>query len=227
VQTGAAPNMNSTTEIGIVPVRGERPGTTRTRQPTGNGPRTEPRRRRGYMRDVATIRESNHAEEVDRYNMRAHRHITAFFLKWRRRYRPSAAAGFPGDRGRRRPARAATMVDVRGPLKPRSILVQTSLGRRLSSRCCDLCCSRRTSSHGDSRSSQWPRSGARCGRANTRGHGERTLNLQCSMGAIMASGRGRGERDSAGDVRRARPTVPAVRVAASGRRRAEPVDGRS
>ncbi|MBN9518366.1 efflux RND transporter permease subunit [bacterium] len=124
------PNMNSTTEIGIIPVRG-----TATMAHTGNG--------HGYggangmtgaaaggsvhLRDVAAIRETTGPAEIDRYNMRRLASVTATVATQdlglvRRQVREAIAACGEPPRG--------VIVDVRGQLETLR-LVQSSLGRGL------------------------------------------------------------------------------------------------
>ncbi len=127
------PNMNSTAEIGIIPVRGNHAnGTAMTGAGNGygNGASSMPGGSVGgtvYLREVATIRETTMPAEIVRYNMRRVASISANVAtqdlgRIRREVRRVLAEVGTPPRG--------VTVDVRGQLDTLRI-VQSSLGRGL------------------------------------------------------------------------------------------------
>ncbi len=124
------PNMNSVTEIGIIPVR----GTAAFGMPVNghgygamNGMSGAAAGGSIHLRDVATIRETTGPAEIDRYNMRRLASITATVATQdlgavRRQVREAIAACGEPPRG--------VIVDVRGQLETLRV-VQSSLGRGL------------------------------------------------------------------------------------------------
>jgi multidrug efflux pump subunit AcrB len=127
------PNMNSVTEIGIIPVRAPGGmGTTGTGH--GYGGTTGTTGWSGgaaggavHLRDVATIRETTGPAEIDRYNMRRLASVTATVATQdlglvRRQVREAIAACGEPPRG--------VIVDVRGQLETLRV-VQSSLARGL------------------------------------------------------------------------------------------------
>jgi multidrug efflux pump subunit AcrB len=122
------PQVNSVTEIGIVPVRSSTPQIgTPYLNGHSNGMNGAASGGSVYLRDVATIRETTVPEGIDRYNMRRMVSITANIStqdlgKVRKQVMQAIAdTGDPPPR---------TNVDVRGQLETLR-LVQTSLGRGL------------------------------------------------------------------------------------------------
>jgi multidrug efflux pump subunit AcrB len=124
------PNMNSTTEVGMTPVRGGSPTNGVSAMPvTANGHANGHGAASGtvYLRDVATIRETTVPEEIDRYNMRRTVSITANVATQdlgKVRQQVMRAIADTGDPPR------GIQVDVRGQLDTLR-LVQSSLGRGL------------------------------------------------------------------------------------------------
>ena len=129
------PNMNSVTEIGIIPVRGAAITDSKMALTThrdgyaagGSGMSGAAAGGSVSLRDVATFRETTGPAEIDRYNMRRLVSITANVAtsdlgRVRREVGQALAAAGPPPRG--------VLVDVRGQLDTLR-LVQSSLGRGL------------------------------------------------------------------------------------------------